>query len=46
MKKRKVVINNLVAKHAAEFNKATVHRDRTKYQRNEKHRKSDAFSFM
>lgn len=32
--------NNLVAKHAREFNKAQVHRDRKNdYKRNEKHRK-------
>lgn len=38
-KKKKPAINNLVAKHAREFNKAVVHADRTKYNRKEKHRR-------
>lgn len=37
---------NFVAKYAREFNKAQVHRDRTKYNKKRKHRNStdyDAF---
>jgi hypothetical protein len=37
---------NFVAKYAREFNKAQVHRDRTKYNKKQKHRNSteyDAF---
>lgn len=32
---------NLVAKHAAEFNRSVVHRDRTKYKRKRKHKNAD-----
>ena len=39
-KKQSVKVNNLVAKHAREFNRATVQRDRTKYKRKSKHRES------
>jgi len=34
--------NNPVAKYADRFNKAAVHRDKTKYNRKEKHRRNDA----
>lgn len=37
---------NLVAKHAREFNKCAVHRDRTKFNRKQKHRKSDHDAFF
>lgn len=39
-KPKEPAVNNLVAKHAREFNKSQVHRDRKNdYRRNEKHRK-------
>lgn len=37
------VQQNFVAKHARTFNKAQVHRDRTKYKRKDKHRKSNDY---
>jgi len=38
MKNVTVKTNNLVAKHARKFNRATVQRDRTKYKRKTKHK--------
>lgn len=32
------IFNNLVAKHARKFNKASVFKDKTKYTRKEKHK--------
>lgn len=41
------VQQNFVAKHARTFNKASVHRDRTKYKRKDKHRnKNDYGAFF
>ena len=36
MKRKTRKSNNLVAKHARKFNKAAVHRDRTKYKRSKR----------
>ena len=50
MKKRKkqqkntgIEAHNLVAKHAHNFNKAVVFKDKSKYQRKAKHNKLEAF---
>jgi len=38
--------NNLVAKYSRKFNKARVFRDRTKYKRNNKHKKAPSGAFI
>ena len=44
MKKKKIQqVNNLVAKHARDFNKAQVFKDRTKYYRKDKHKNLGSF---
>ncbi len=42
--KRKRPVRNPVAKHAARFQRADVHRDRTKYRRKPKHRAREPFA--
>lgn len=45
--KKKTPVNNFVAKHAAKFNKAQVHRDKKKdYSRKEKHKGCDDNLFL
>ena len=39
------VLRNCVARHAGKFNKAQVHRDKTKYFRKEKHKKGSQDPF-
>lgn len=37
---------NFVAKHARQFNKSAVHRDKTKYYRKKKHRNTNYDAFF
>ncbi len=45
-KRRKPERSNPVAKFAAQFNRATVFRDRSKYRRKAKHRGVESFSLQ
>ena len=53
MKKRRktiklvsVPLHNLVAKHAHQFNRAAVFKDKSKYNRKAKHKSSEPFSII
>ncbi len=42
-KRTKMPINNLVAKHAHQFNRAVIFKDKSKYQRKAKHKCLEPF---
>ena len=44
--KKKPEIQNIVAKYAHQFNKAAVFKDKTQYNRKEKHKKPDKGFFI